>query len=116
MKIKRNDPCTCGSGKKFKKCCGFERTISNFDDDYPIQFFGRLSPSSVPVCMVSNITVMNKSSIESDHNAEYPLGSWFVSFGGCGNIEISEALTRPEDGFDIAKERLETKNIVFTQY
>jgi len=21
-KIKRNDPCTCGSGKKFKKCCG----------------------------------------------------------------------------------------------
>ncbi len=21
MKISRNDPCTCGSGKKFKKCC-----------------------------------------------------------------------------------------------
>jgi len=21
-KIGRNDPCTCGSGKKFKKCCG----------------------------------------------------------------------------------------------
>lgn len=21
-KINRNDPCTCGSGKKFKKCCG----------------------------------------------------------------------------------------------
>ncbi|KPK32624.1 MAG: preprotein translocase subunit SecA [Chlamydiae bacterium SM23_39] len=21
-KIKRNDPCTCGSGKKYKKCCG----------------------------------------------------------------------------------------------
>jgi len=21
-KVKRNDPCTCGSGKKFKKCCG----------------------------------------------------------------------------------------------
>jgi SEC-C motif-containing protein len=21
-KISRNDPCTCGSGKKFKKCCG----------------------------------------------------------------------------------------------
>ncbi|MFZ4547159.1 MAG: SEC-C metal-binding domain-containing protein [Bacteroidales bacterium] len=20
-KIGRNDPCTCGSGKKFKKCC-----------------------------------------------------------------------------------------------
>ncbi|BFM48044.1 YchJ family protein [Marinomonas sp. THO17] len=22
MKIGRNDPCSCGSGKKFKKCCG----------------------------------------------------------------------------------------------
>ena len=24
----RNDPCSCGSGKKFKKCCGFEREPS----------------------------------------------------------------------------------------
>jgi len=22
LKVGRNDPCTCGSGKKFKKCCG----------------------------------------------------------------------------------------------
>jgi SEC-C motif domain protein len=22
MKIGRNDPCPCGSGRKFKKCCG----------------------------------------------------------------------------------------------
>jgi preprotein translocase subunit SecA len=21
-KVGRNEPCTCGSGKKFKKCCG----------------------------------------------------------------------------------------------
>ncbi|HGY9612532.1 TPA: SEC-C metal-binding domain-containing protein, partial [Vibrio harveyi] len=21
-KVGRNDPCICGSGKKFKKCCG----------------------------------------------------------------------------------------------
>ncbi|MEO8339927.1 MAG: SEC-C metal-binding domain-containing protein [Nitrospirota bacterium] len=20
--MRRNDPCSCGSGKKFKKCCG----------------------------------------------------------------------------------------------
>jgi len=25
MKTGRNDPCPCGSGKKYKKCCGFER-------------------------------------------------------------------------------------------
>jgi len=22
MKVGRNDPCSCGSGKKYKKCCG----------------------------------------------------------------------------------------------
>lgn len=21
-KVRRNDPCPCGSGKKYKKCCG----------------------------------------------------------------------------------------------
>ena len=26
-KINRNDPCTCGSGKKFKKCCGEKKTF-----------------------------------------------------------------------------------------
>ncbi len=23
-KVERNDPCPCGSGKKFKKCCGLK--------------------------------------------------------------------------------------------
>ena len=25
-KVGRNDPCPCGSGKKYKKCCGFNET------------------------------------------------------------------------------------------
>ena len=25
QKVSRNDPCTCGSGKKYKKCCGAVR-------------------------------------------------------------------------------------------
>ncbi|MDR1735401.1 MAG: preprotein translocase subunit SecA [Oscillospiraceae bacterium] len=30
QKIGRNDPCPCGSGKKYKKCCGFDQlTIDN---------------------------------------------------------------------------------------
>lgn len=28
-KIGRNDPCPCGSGKKYKKCCGDAANISN---------------------------------------------------------------------------------------
>lgn len=25
----RNDPCSCGSGKKFKKCCGLKKVIGS---------------------------------------------------------------------------------------
>jgi methionyl aminopeptidase len=37
MKIGRNDPCPCGSGKKYKKCCmGKENSVKNADvkEDY----------------------------------------------------------------------------------
>jgi Fe-S-cluster containining protein len=27
----RNDPCPCGSGRKFKKCCGLNKTVKNPD-------------------------------------------------------------------------------------
>ena len=32
QKIGRNDPCPCGSGKKFKKCCGNNGTTRNATD------------------------------------------------------------------------------------
>ena len=48
--IKRNDPCTCGSGKKYKKCCGrtgtdlvdmitgeaLDRVLTNFFETHPL--------------------------------------------------------------------------------
>ena len=41
--INRNDPCPCGSGKKFKKCCieksGFNGTFDSLQDE---SFFSRL--------------------------------------------------------------------------
>ncbi|HXF28681.1 MAG TPA: SEC-C metal-binding domain-containing protein [Chlamydiales bacterium] len=27
MSNKRNEPCPCGSGKKYKKCCGFQDIV-----------------------------------------------------------------------------------------
>lgn len=27
IKVGRNDPCPCGSGKKYKKCCGKNKLI-----------------------------------------------------------------------------------------
>ena len=26
--VGRNDPCPCGSGKEFKKCCGLQKALS----------------------------------------------------------------------------------------
>jgi SEC-C motif len=28
MKNRRNEPCHCGSGKKFKRCCGVQPQVS----------------------------------------------------------------------------------------
>jgi hypothetical protein len=37
-KINRNDPCPCGSGKKYKKCCGVEKSFApnEFTSDMPM--------------------------------------------------------------------------------
>jgi len=37
-KINRNDPCPCGSGKKYKKCCGAEKSFApnEFTSDVPM--------------------------------------------------------------------------------
>jgi len=35
MKIGRNDPCPCGSGKKYKKCCYLNSPIDNLMFQYP---------------------------------------------------------------------------------
>jgi hypothetical protein len=29
-KVNRNDPCTCGSGKKFKKCCVLKEGLAKY--------------------------------------------------------------------------------------
>ena len=39
--IRRNDPCTCGSGKKFKKCC-----LGNIGKKYPHYEFILLNPTN----------------------------------------------------------------------
>lgn len=66
MKISRNEPCPCGSGRKFKKCCGrnaFQATnvqsegIEHFITeaiptlgeipDFSEEYFNRLEPSGI---------------------------------------------------------------------
>lgn len=47
-KIKGNDPCPCGSGKKYKKCCLFKKSSNqsiSWSDDDGIHF---VAPGSAP--------------------------------------------------------------------
>jgi len=38
LKVGRNDPCPCGSGKKYKRCCGaFEEVSKNINKERPIK-------------------------------------------------------------------------------
>jgi methionyl aminopeptidase len=49
MKIGRNDPCPCGSGKKYKKCCmGKENSVKNADvkEDYVKKYNIKLKEKS----------------------------------------------------------------------
>lgn len=41
----RNDPCSCGSGKKFKKCCGVPKqsSLSKASMLFPSQAAGKMS-------------------------------------------------------------------------
>ncbi len=36
MKVERNDPCPCGSGKKYKKCCGSSTSSAPTRQDYAV--------------------------------------------------------------------------------
>jgi hypothetical protein len=48
-KTKRNDPCPCGSGKKYKKCCSLQQTSDqsfSWTDNDGIHFAAPGSPPS----------------------------------------------------------------------
>jgi hypothetical protein len=60
-KPSRNDPCSCGSGKKYKKCCGMpkklaERKLSVIKSSSKSSLLGRISAGGA---------VMGSSSEES---------------------------------------------------
>ena len=49
-KTKRNDPCPCGSGKKYKKCCLLQQPLDqsfSWTDNDGIHFAAPGSPPSI---------------------------------------------------------------------
>lgn len=61
-KINRNDPCPCGSGKKFKKCCGAEKSLVSNDlkSDIPMKAEGNPRLGKAVLQAVSNQLRINK--------------------------------------------------------
>ncbi|KUG02932.1 hypothetical protein ASZ90_019710 [hydrocarbon metagenome] len=45
LKLGRNDPCPCGSGKKYKNCCGLLGDITPLFDD-PFTYYNQLAAST----------------------------------------------------------------------
>ena len=43
-KIRRNDPCPCGSGKKYKKCCMNKGGLGNVNFEMPMDMFPFVQP------------------------------------------------------------------------
>jgi hypothetical protein len=50
MKVGRNDPCPCGSGKKFKKCCGGVSGEGSLRVPHDELKFERINPSALCAC------------------------------------------------------------------
>lgn len=113
MKIGRNEPCPCGSGKKFKKCCINQiNDQQNFDDmpffdspafdeNWPTQFWGYVDVNTSKaneylleedkdgmVCMVSNITSMNIEPVSESTGIEFEIDDWFFSVGAHENTTV----------------------------
>jgi hypothetical protein len=61
-KINRNDPCPCGSGKKYKKCCGAEKSFApgEITPDIPMNGEGNPRLKKAILQAVSNQLRINK--------------------------------------------------------
>lgn len=62
--VGRNDPCPCGSGKKFKKCCGLKTPMQR-------RTFTQMNPASVKTSL-SHITGMVSQTLRENQPKEEP--------------------------------------------
>ncbi|OJX36687.1 MAG: hypothetical protein BGO87_12890 [Flavobacteriia bacterium 40-80] len=87
MKIGRNEPCSCGSGKKYKKCClnkeATESQIDSIDNYNPIELIKvlgllQLVPENfgkdlrIEVALGHLIAVLKKSTLDTDYGEFNP--------------------------------------------
>ncbi len=70
MKIFRNAPCICGSGKKYKKCCGLVDVVSGNKQENETEHFIKeevpFSPD-IPEFSEDFFNKLDTAKIDTDH-------------------------------------------------
>jgi hypothetical protein len=71
QKARRNDPCPCGSGKKYKNCC-FEKNYLEITPNKKIGHFTADDGAkiSMPITTVDSIPTHNKNGLTPDISSE----------------------------------------------
>ncbi|MFQ5753857.1 MAG: SEC-C metal-binding domain-containing protein [bacterium] len=67
-KIRRNDPCPCGSGKKYKHCCYQRNYIEVTPEKKTVHFtLDDGSKTSTPITSLDSIPAHNKNALTPTH-------------------------------------------------
>ena len=114
MKTGRNEPCPCGSGKKFKKCCGIgglteiasTQVMLDTDGDAPEleQMFGCTEGGEV-ACMATLVhSAADSENLKMKHGIEAKLGQWIVSSGTCEQMQIQGPFTAMDAALDFGRD------------
>jgi len=74
-KIKRNDPCFCGSGKKHKKCCGGTVDPSEWEKDWQLREvnrwieYAKTNPEAEPSIFLKKYAERHGIFLSKEHKA-----------------------------------------------
>ncbi|MDA0791886.1 MAG: SEC-C metal-binding domain-containing protein [Proteobacteria bacterium] len=93
-KIGRNDPCPCGSGKKYKRCCmakddAAARSVADPLEAFRAELEAKLATADLPGLQAAQAIV---SSVATSHNA-----GGIAEFHGLSPADMHTLLTRPFD-------------------
>lgn len=127
MKIGRNSPCPCGSGKKYKKCCednekNISRNVSNLLQSMPnlegdlSRFFGydkeaRDSVENIVddryICMVT--LMIDQKDIDETYNLcsqRVRIGEWIITRSGQDNNLFEGVFKTKDEAFKYGQKNL----------
>jgi hypothetical protein len=103
MKIGRNAPCPCGSGKKYKKCCGTDSasgTMAAESEPRVDRMFGSNADGD-DVCMASLVRDdTDVQDLMTRHGVKASPNQWVISSGACGHVRVDGSFDTMEAALD----------------